>query len=309
MFNLNDNLPACVTVVEVGPRDGLQDEAHHVDSQNKIRLVDQLTAAGLARIEVSAFVHAERVPQLADAAEVFAGIKRRPGVQYAALIPNLFGLQRAFDADADAVSIFTAASETFSQRNMGCSIEDALQGYVPVVAQAREHRLPLRAYISCCWGCPFEGEVALSHVRSIVERLYAMGCDEIVLADTIGVATPRAIQDAVNHVAEEFPRSQLALHLHDTRGQALANVLAALLAGITIFDSAVAGLGGCPFAPGANGNLATEDLLYLLHGMAITTGVDLPAVIDAGRTISATLQHNNHSRTGQAGIILHDNAC
>jgi len=280
------NFPAEVKIVEVGPRDGLQNEPHPVSTESKIELIDRLSATGLRAIEAAAFVAPRWVPKMADSGAVMAGIARRPGISYSALVPNLRGLESAIDARVDEVAVFAAASEGFSQKNLNCSIEESLARFAPVAEAARARDLRVRGYISCVLGCPYEGEVATAAVARVAARLYAMGCDEISLGDTIGVGTPRKARAMVEAVAAEVPVDRLAAHFHDTYGQALANILAVLDLGITVFDSAVAGLGGCPYAKGATGNVATEDLLYLLDGCGVKTGVNLAAILDVSRFIS-----------------------
>lgn len=289
-------LPRRVTIVEVGPRDGLQNEAALVPAAAKVAFVDQLSASGLTMIEVSAFVSPKWVPQMADAAEVFAGITRKAGVRYTALVPNLAGLDRALAAGVSEVAIFAAASDTFSQKNINQSIDQSISNYASVVDRAFDHGLKVRAYLSTCFGCPFEGEVAPARVAEVAARLVGMGAYEVAISDTIGIAHPGQIPQVLDAVTARVPLNQVALHLHDTRGTALANVLAALDYGVTTFDSSAGGLGGCPYAPGATGNLATEDLLYMLHGLGIETGVSLPAVMEASLGIEGRLDHSLPSR-------------
>jgi hydroxymethylglutaryl-CoA lyase len=294
------SLPARVTLVEVGPRDGLQNEPASVRTADKIRFVDALSAAGFPLIEVTAFVSPTWVPQMADAADVLKGITRRRGTRYTALVPNLKGLARASDAAVDEIAIFGAASETFSQRNINQSIDRSLATFADVCAEARRGGLPVRAYLSTCFGCPFEGPVPASRVAEIARRMLDLGVYQVALSDTIGVAHPKQIDDVVETVARVVPRHQLALHLHDTRGTALANVLAGLAAGITTFDAAAGGLGGCPYAPGATGNVATEDVLYMLDGMGLETGVSLEAVAAASAGLEPLLGRPMASRYFQA---------
>ncbi len=285
-----------VTVVEVSPRDGLQNEAALVTTTDKIRLVDRLSAAGLPVIEVSAFVNPARVPQMADAAEVFAGIARRPGIRYTALVPNARGLARALAADVSEVAVFAAASETFSRRNINQTIDASLETYRDVVRDATAAGVRVRGYLSTAFGCPFEGEVPADRVVALTVRLLEIGVHEVAVSDTIGVAHPGQVQRLLDSLREHIGAHQLALHFHDTRGTALANVLAALPYGIATFDASAGGLGGCPFAPGATGNLATEDLLYLLHGLGISTGVDLDAIVAASLAIEDAVGHRVPSR-------------
>jgi isopropylmalate/homocitrate/citramalate synthase len=293
-------LPSRVQIVEVGPRDGLQNEAARLATAEKIAFVDRLSAAGLSVIEVSAFVSPRWVPQMADAADVFAGITRRPGVRYTALVPNLAGLARARDARVDEIAIFAAASETFSRRNINQTIEESLATYRQVCDEAGASGLRVRGYLSTCFGCPFEGYVPPSKVADVAARLFELGVYEVAISDTIGVAHPGQVPEVLGAVASRIPKTNLALHVHDTRGTALVNVFAGLQEGVTTFDAAAGGLGGCPYAPGAAGNLATEDLLYMLDGLGIQTGVALEAVMTASRAIEPHLGHPLPSRVVQA---------
>ncbi|HEV2236940.1 MAG TPA: hydroxymethylglutaryl-CoA lyase, partial [Ktedonobacterales bacterium] len=293
-------LPPRVTVVEVGPRDGLQNEHGIVPTAAKIAYIDLLSATGLPVIEATSFVSPRAIPQLADAAAVMAGIQRRPGVRYTALVPNLKGMEAALAHDLREVAVFTGASESFVQRNINCSIAESIARFTPVVARARAAGVRVRGYISTVFGCPYEGTVAPASVVRVAQQLVALGVDELSLGDTIGVATPNQVVEIVGLVAASVPLDRLALHFHDTRGTALANVLAGLEAGVTIFDSSAGGLGGCPYAPGASGNLSTEDLLYMLHGMGIHTGADLDAVVAASRYLAGALGRIPTSRYYQA---------
>jgi hydroxymethylglutaryl-CoA lyase len=293
-------LPTRVSIVEVGPRDGLQNESAAISTADKIAFVDRLSDAGHAVIEVSAFVSPRWVPQMADAADVFAGIARRPGTRYTALVPNLAGLARAVEAKVDEVAVFAAASESFSMRNINQRIDESLDTYGAVCAEARRVGLPVRAYVSTAFGCPFEGAVDPERVRDVSARLIAMGAYQVAVSDTIGIAHPGQIPVVVSAVARDVPLDRIALHLHDTRGTALANVLAALQLGVTTFDSSAGGLGGCPYAPGATGNLATEDLLYMLDGLGIETGVSLDGTLAASRFIEAKIGHPLASRYAAA---------
>jgi hydroxymethylglutaryl-CoA lyase len=293
-------LPSRVTLVEVGPRDGLQNEAAPIATADKIAFVDRLSEAGHAVIEVSAFVSPKWVPQMADAAAVCAGIARRPGTRYTALVPNLAGLERAIAAQVDEVAIFAAASETFSRKNTNQGIADSLAGYRQVCERARGANLAVRAYVSTAFGCPFEGAIAPAAVADVAAALIDMGAYEVAVSDTIGIAHPGQVPIVVHAVAARVPLDCLALHFHDTRGMALANVLTALQLGITTFDSSAGGLGGCPYAPGATGNLATEDLLYMLDGLGIETGVNIDKVLAASRFIEAKLGHPLASRYAAA---------
>jgi hydroxymethylglutaryl-CoA lyase len=285
-----------VKIVEVGPRDGLQNEAAFVPTAEKIAFVDRLANAGHTMIEVSAFVSPRWVPQMADAAEVFAGITRRPGVTYTALVPNLQGLSRARQALVDEVSVFPAASETFSRRNLNQSVDDAMAAARTVCTEARIAGLRARAYVSVAFGCPFEGAVAPAKVADLSEQLIEFGAYEVAISDTIGIAHPGQVSELLDAVTARVPASHVALHFHDTRGMALANVYAGLEAGISTFDASAGGLGGCPYAPGATGNLATEDLLYFLDGLGKTTGVQLDAVAAASHAIEPHIGHPLPSR-------------
>ncbi|QYJ87348.1 hydroxymethylglutaryl-CoA lyase [Shewanella mesophila] len=290
--------PSKVSLFEVGARDGLQNE-RAVTTADKLILIDQLGMAGLKRIEAGSFVSPKWVPQMADSADIFKQLNKRSGVVYSALTPNLKGLELALDAGADEVAIFGAASQSFSQRNINCSIEASIERFIPVMEAAKAKNIAVRGYVSCVLGCPYEGDIAVSEVARVAELLYKMGCYEISLGDTIGVGTPVNARKMVEAVTQKIPVDKLALHFHDTYGQALANILACLETGVSVIDSSVAGLGGCPYAKGASGNLATEDLVYMLHGLGIETGVDLPRLIEAGNTISRAL-----SRTSGAKVAL-----
>ncbi len=297
-----DRYPTCVKIVEVGPRDGLQNEPSSVDTETKVELIDRLSQTGLSAIEVTSFVHPQAIPQLADAETVFTQIKQQPGVSYSALVPNLQGLERALSVGVTEIAVFTAASETFNQKNIRCGIEESLLRFEPVVDRAQSFGIPVRAYISCALGCPYEGAIDPGKVAGLARRLYEMGCQEISLGDTIGIGTPLQSRRLVETMARRLPIEGLALHFHDTRGQALANILACLELGVSIVDTAVAGLGGCPYAKGATGNVATEDVVYMLHGMGIETGIDLEKLITVGRFISNRLGRENQSRVGRAGL-------
>ena len=301
-------LPAKVRMVEVGPRDGLQNEAEILPSAVKIALIDRLSATGLPVVEATSFVSAKWVPQMADGAEVMAGITRRPGTSYPVLVPNLKGFEAAMAAKAEEVAVFAAASESFSQRNINCSIAESLARFAPVVSAAKSAGIKVRGYVSCVLGCPYEGEVAPQKVAEVALRLAQMGCYEISLGDTIGVGTPGKAAAMIETVAQTLPLERLAVHFHDTYGQALANILAALECGIAVVDSSVAGLGGCPYAPGAGGNVASEDVLYMLQGLNIETGVDLDALIGAGRFISEKLGRSPVSKVSRARSAAADRA-
>lgn len=287
-------------MVEVGPRDGLQNEAVQVSTADKIAFVNHLSAAGFQVIEVSAFVSPRWVPQMADAAEVFVGITRRPGTRYSALVPNVAGLQRAIEAGATEVAIFAAASDTFSRKNINQDVDASLVTYRDVCANALAAGLRVRGYLSTAFGCPYEGHVAPSRVVSLTSRLLEMGVFEVAISDTIGIAHPGQVQEVVGAVLAATDPGRIALHFHDTRGTALANVLAGLSLGISTFDSSTGGLGGCPYAPGASGNLATDDLIYMLDGLGVVTGVSLPEVTKASAFIAGRLDHGLRSRYAQA---------
>ena len=289
-----------VTVVEVGPRDGLQNEKTTVATADKIEFVDRLGAAGFGVVEVSAFVSPKWVPQMADAAEVFAGITRRPQARYTALVPNLAGLERAMAAGVSEVAIFAASTETFSRKNINQSIAESLAGYKAVCERALAAGLRVRGYLSTAFGCPYEGAVEPATVRGVAERILDLGVFEVSVSDTIGIAHPGQVANVLDEVLKTIPVDRTALHFHDTRGTALANVLAALSYGIATFDASAGGLGGCPYAPGAAGNLATEDLIYMLDGLGIETGVSLAALTEASRFIGARLDHPLPSKYLQA---------
>ncbi|KAB0570008.1 hydroxymethylglutaryl-CoA lyase [Pseudomonas palleroniana] len=294
------SLPSYVRLVEVGPRDGLQNEAQPISVADKVQLVDALSAAGLSYIEVGSFVSPKWVPQMAGSAEVFAQIQRKPGVTYGALAPNLRGFEDALAAGVKEVAVFAAASQAFSQRNINCSISESLERFAPIMAAAQRHGISVRGYVSCVLGCPYEGEVAPEQVAAVARELYAMGCYEVSLGDTIGTGTAGATRRLFEVVGAQVPRDKLAGHFHDTYGQAIANIYAGLLEGISVFDSSIAGLGGCPYAKGASGNVASEDVLYLLNGLGIETGIDLDALIRAGQQISAVLGRPTGSRVAKA---------
>ncbi|RUO58569.1 hydroxymethylglutaryl-CoA lyase [Pseudidiomarina insulisalsae] len=290
-----------IKLVEVGPRDGLQNE-QAVTTADKIQLVNDLTAAGVSYIETGSFVSPKWVPQMADSADVFAGIQRKSGVTYAALTPNLKGFEAALAASADEVAIFGAASEGFSQKNINCSIAESLERFAPVVEAARAADIRVRGYVSCVLGCPYDGEIAPEQVAWVAEKLHQMGCYEVSLGDTIGVGTPVKAQQMLAAVAAKVPMEQLALHFHNTYGQALANIASCLPMGVRTIDSAVAGLGGCPYARGASGNVASEDVVYMLQGMDYTTGIDLAALIRAGQRICSALGQQPRSNVAIAEL-------
>jgi hydroxymethylglutaryl-CoA lyase len=292
--------PSRVHIVEVGPRDGLQNEKVTVPTADKVAFIDLLSAAGFEVIEVTAFVSPKWVPQMGDAAEVVTAIQRRNTVRYPALVPNLAGLERAHAAGVTEVAIFAAASESFSRKNINQSVAESLDTYRAVCSRAAVLGIRVRAYLSTAFGCPFEGSIAPGRVASVAETLIAMGAFEVAVSDTIGIAHPGQVPGVVTAVAERVPLEKIALHFHDTRGTALVNVLAALDLGVTTFDSSAGGLGGCPYAPGATGNLATEDLVYMLDGLGIETGVQLAAVVEASRFIESRLDHPLPSRAYRA---------
>lgn len=293
-------VPPEVTVVEVGPRDGLQNERTSVPVEAKVALVEALAAAGLPVVETGSFVSPKWVPQMAGSDAVLRAVRKRPGVRYPVLVPNLKGLGAALAAGAEEVAVFGAASETFSQRNINCSIAESLDRFRPVAERAHAHGVRVRGYVSCVVGCPYEGEIAPAAVAQVAGELFRMGCFEVSLGDTIGVGTPQKTAAMLEAVSGEVPISALAVHAHDTYGQALPNVLTALQLGVRVIDSAVAGLGGCPYAKGASGNVATEDLLFMLAGMGLRTGADLDAVVRAGETICGVLGRQTRSKVAQA---------
>lgn len=292
--------PSKVTIVEVGPRDGLQNEAAAIATADKVEFVNRLSEAGLPAIEVSAFVSPKWVPQMADAAEVFGGIARRPATRYAALVPNLEGLERAHEAGCTEIGVLAAASEGFSRKNINRSIEDSLEIYRAVCARAAELGIGVRGYVSTAFGCPFDGAVAPEKVADVAAALMNMGTFEVAISDTIGIAHPARVYELIEALSGQIPLKAIALHFHDTRGMALANVQAGLDAGVATFDASAGGLGGCPYAPGATGNLATEDLVYMLDGFGIDTGVDLGKLIEASRFMEARAGHPLSSRVYRA---------
>ena len=293
-------LPTHVRLIEVGPRDGLQNEALPISVADKVQLVDALTDAGLGYIEVGSFVSPKWVPQMAGSAEVFAQIRRKPGVVYGALAPNMRGFEDAVAAGVKEVAVFAAASEAFSQRNINCSISESLARFVPLIEAAQQHGISVRGYVSCVLGCPYEGQVSAQQVAQVAKELYAMGCYEVSLGDTIGTGTPTATRTLFEAVTAYIPREKLAGHFHDTYGQALVNIYASLQEGIAVFDSSIAGLGGCPYAKGASGNVATEDVVYMLNGMGIDTGIDMDKLLVAGEHICNVLGRVTGSRVAKA---------
>ncbi|MEY4729755.1 MAG: hypothetical protein RL020_913 [Pseudomonadota bacterium] len=293
-------LPRQVKIVEVGPRDGLQNEQQIIATATKIELIQRLANAGLRTVEATAFVSPKWVPQMADNAQVMAGIQRKTGVSYPALVPNMQGFVAALAAGVKEIAVFAAASETFSQKNINCSIDESFQRFEPIAQAARKHKIKLRGYVSCVLGCPYEGKIKPSAVAKVAKKLFDMGCYEISLGDTIGVGTPLKIQAMLEAVAKHIPVKQLAGHYHDTYGQALANIFASLQMGVSVFDSSIAGLGGCPYAKGASGNVATEDVVYMLHGLNIKTGVDLNQLINIAEFISNALGRAPSSKVARA---------
>lgn len=291
-------LPKHVKIVEVGPRDGLQNEPMPVPIEVKIALVEKLVDAGLSVVEVGSFVSPKWVPQMAGSAEVYTGVQQRVGVNYPMLVPNAKGMEGALAAGVKEIAIFAAASEAFTQKNINCSIAESLERFQVVMEQAKAHDIKVRGYVSCVLGCPYEGEVSVAKVAEVAKTLYQMGCYEISLGDTIGVGTPLKAQRMVEAVAQYVPIEKLAAHFHDTYGQGLANLFAVMQLGVAVIDSSVSGLGGCPYAKGASGNVATEDVLYMLNGMGIETGVDLPKLLEAGRFISNYLGRLPASKLG-----------
>jgi len=292
--------PTHIRIVEVGARDGLQNEKTIVPTAAKVELIDRLSATGLQSIEATSFVSPKWVPQLADAADVYTAIQKRPGVHYPVLVPNLQGYERARAVGVSEIAVFTAASEAFNQKNINATIAESLERFAPVIERAKADGVGVRGYVSTVLGCPYQGEVPLADVVRVAGSLHAMGCYEVSLGDTIGIGTPAKARAMLAAVAGEVPMSALAIHFHDTRGQALANILACLELGVGVIDSAVSGVGGCPYARGASGNVASEDVVYMLHGMGIATGIDLDKLIATGRWLSARLARNNGSKVGLA---------
>ncbi len=295
-------MPRRVRIVEVGPRDGLQNEKAIIPAATKVELINRLSRTGLRTIEATSFVSPKWVPQLADAAEVFAAIEKRPGVRYPVLVPNEQGYDRAHAAGAREVAVFSAASEMFNRKNINASIDESIERFLPVMEKARADGVAVRGYVSTVLGCPYQGEVPLRDVVRVASRMHAMGCYEISLGDTIGIGTPGKARDMLHAVAGDVPIEALAVHFHDTRGQALANVLACLEEGVAVVDSSVSGTGGCPYAKGATGNVASEDVVYMLEGMGIDTGIDLPALIETGLWLSSQLGHETASKVARASI-------
>ncbi len=301
-------LPSRVTIVDVGPRDGLQNEKQAVETAHKVELVHRLQAAGLREIEVTSFVSPKWVPQMADNAAVMAGVQRRAGVRYSVLTPNLKGFDAALASRPDEIVVFGAASEAFSQRNINCSIEESIERFRPVVAAAHGHGIKVRSAISCALGCPYQGEVSPDAVERVVRLMKSIGVDHCGVADTIGVGTPRRAQAALERALKHYPVGEVSGHFHDTYGQALANIYACMELGVHVFDASVAGLGGCPYAKGATGNVATEDVVFMLDGLGIETGIALDALVDAGAYISGVLGRPPVSRAGKALLSKREKA-
>ncbi len=293
-------MPAAVRIVEVGPRDGLQNEKIDIGTAHKIELINRLSNTGLRSIEAAAFVSPKWVPQMADASDVMAGITRAPGIRYPVLVPNEAGYARALAAGATEVAVFTAASETFNLKNTNAGIDESLARFAPILERAKQDDIQVRGYVSTVLGCPYQGDVPLRDVVRVATALHAMGCYEISLGDTIGIGTPAKARAMLSAVASEVPMAALAIHFHDTWGQALANVLACLEEGVTVVDAAVSGAGGCPYAKGASGNVASEDVVYMLHGLGIHTGIDLPKLADTGRWLARLLGRETGSKAGKA---------
>lgn len=294
------NYPAKVRIVEVGPRDGLQNEKQAIDTAVKIELIERLAHAGVSYIEAGAFVNPKWIPQMAGSEAVFTELTRKQGVTYAALAPNLKGYERAVSVNASEVAIFAAASEAFSQKNINCSIEESVSRFMPIIEAAKKDQIAVRGYVSCVAGCPYEGDIATEKVRDVALLLLEAGCYEVSLGDTIGTGTAGSIDKLLTTVTQEVPAKKLAVHFHDTYGQALANIHVALQHGIAVVDSSVAGLGGCPYAKGASGNVATEDVVYMLNGMGISHGIDLAGLIEAGNYISEKIGRKNGSKVANA---------
>ena len=294
------SIPSSVRIVEVGARDGLQNEKTIVPTDVKIELIDRLSDTGLQTIEATSFVSPKWVPQLADATDVYTTIKKKPGVRYPVLVPNLQGYERARAVGVREIAVFTAASEAFNRKNINASIDESIERFIPIMQLAKADGVSVRGYVSTVLGCPYQGEVLVTDVVRVAKRIYELGCYEVSLGDTIGIGTPAKARDMLTAVAQEVPMAALAVHFHDTRGQALANILACLELGVAVVDSSVSGAGGCPYARGATGNVATEDVIYMLHGMGISTGIHLDKLIDAGRWLSVQLQRANNSKVGLA---------
>jgi len=299
-FNSIASYPKAVKIVEVGPRDGLQNEKQLISCEDKVELINMLADAGMSHIESGSFVSPKWVPQMATSTDVFNTINRKNNVSYMALTPNMKGFEAAVEANVSEIAIFGAASESFSQKNINCSIEESLARFTPIMAAAKAKKIPVRGYVSCVVGCPYEGEISPEKVADVAEKLFNMGCYEISLGDTIGVGTPASVQKMLQAVIARIPVDKLAVHFHDTYGQALTNIYTALQQGVSVIDSSVAGLGGCPYAKGASGNVATEDVLYLLNGLDISTGISLDKVLEAGWFIAEKLGKPVNSKVSAA---------
>ena len=297
------SFPTHVKLVEVSPRDGLQNEKKYISTATKIELIDRLSETGLSVIEATSFVSPKWIPQLVDGCDVLQGITKKPGISYPVLVPNIHGLEDALAVGAEAIAVFTTPSEQFSQKNAHCSVEESLQHIQEIIHLAKQHKLPIRGYLSCVLGCPYEGDMSPHKVAELVDRLYKMGCSEISLGDTIGIGTPFKTKLLLDAVLNYLPVDKLAVHFHDTYGQALANIYVALGYGVAVIDSSVAGLGGCTYAKGATGNVATEDVLYMLNGMKIETGVDLKRLILVGRFISQCIGRAPRSKVNLAMMV------
>ncbi len=297
---MNKHLPTRVKIVEVGPRDGLQNESQPIDTQTKIKFIDRLSDTGLSVIEATSFVSPKWIPQLSDHTDVLQGIHKKPGVHYPVLVPNMQGFEEALKAGAQEIAIFTAASNTFTQKNINCTLAESIERFQPVCAAAEQHKIKVRGYISCTLGCPYEGDIAPQAVLDVATALVDLGCYEISLGDTIGVGTPNTAQALIETVGKHIPITRLAAHFHDTYGQALANLYAVLQLGVSVIDTAIGGLGGCPYAKGASGNVATEDVVYMLNGLGIETGVDLDKLIATSQFISKQLKRAPRSKTAIA---------
>jgi len=293
-------LPRHVRIVEVGPRDGLQNEKAFLPTATKIELIERLSGTGLQTIEATSFVSPKWIPQLADAADVYTSVRKTPGVRYPVLVPNLQGYERARAVGAAEIAVFTAASEAFNRKNINASIDESIERFMPVIERAKVDGVAVRGYVSTVLGCPYQGEVAIADVVRVAKRLHDLGCYEVSLGDTIGIGTPVKAKSMLAAVAEQVPMSALAVHFHDTRGQALANILACLELGVAVVDCSVSGAGGCPYARGATGNVASEDVVYMLQGMGIETGIDLSKLIETGRWLSSQLNRANNSKVGLA---------
>lgn len=297
------NFPKKVKIVEVGPRDGLQNEPRNIPTKTKIDFINRLSGTGLKNIEVTSFVSPKRIPQLADSSEVFAGIEKRAGICYSVIVPNAQGMETALSLNANHIAVLTTVSETFSEKNTHCSIAESLNRIETIVQMAKKTSIPVRGYISCVLGCPYEGEIAIQPVVEMAKKLIHMGCYEISLGDTIGVGTPLKASNLIKAITKEVPVEKLAVHFHDTYGQALANIYACLELGVSVLDSSIAGLGGCPYAEGASGNVATEDVLYMLNGLGIETGVNMDALVNVSRFVTEFTGRLPRSKVAEAKLV------